>query len=210
MGQVLVVTPVIGRPTCRSCHLHANICVCAECAPVANTTPITVIQHPSEFGHSKGTVRILEQCLAQVRVVVGETPGQLQRGGLELPDSGAAMLFPGPGSKPLEQADLQGIRHWVVVDGTWRKAAKILHLNPNLSTLPQYHFAEPPQSRYVIRKAPADHHLSTAEAAAHLLRIVEPTLDVTPVDTAMVALVDRLLAQIPAHLRNRYPGSEPN
>lgn len=206
----MVVTPVTGRPECRSCHLHTNICVCAECAPVANTTPITVIQHPSEVGRSKGTVRILEQCLAQVRVVVGETPEQLQRGGLKLPAPDAAVLFPGPGSKPLELADLQGIRHWVVVDGTWRKAAKILHLNPRLSALPRFHFADPPRSRYVIRKAPADHHLSTAEATAHLLRIVEPTLDVTPVDTAMVALVDRLLAQIPAHLRNRYPRNEPD
>lgn len=204
MGQVLVVTPLTSRSNCPTCQLHANICVCNQCASVANTTPITIIQHPSEVGRSKGTVRILERCLAQVQVVVGETPEQLLQSGLNLPDTGAAVLFPGPASAPLEQAELGGIRHWVMVDGTWRKAAKILHLNPGLRALPRFHLADPPRSRYVIRKAPAEHHLSTAEAAAHLLRIVEPELDVTPVDTAMTVLVDKLLAQIPAHLRARY------
>lgn len=204
MGQVLVVTPTTGRPTCPTCQLHANICVCAQCASVANATPITIIQHPSEVGRSKGTVRVLEHCLAQVQVVVGETPEQLLQGGLNLPDTGVAVLFPGPASAPLEQADHSEIHHWVVVDGTWRKAAKILHLNPGLRALPRFHLADPPRSRYVIRKAPADHHLSTAEAAAHLLQIVEPALDVTPIDNAMTALVDKLLAQIPAHLRARY------
>lgn len=210
MGQVLVVTPVTRRPICPSCQLHDNICVCAQCTPVANATPITIIQHPSEVGRSKGTVRILERCLAQVHVVVGETPEQLQQGGLELPETGVAVLFPGPASAPLEQADLSGIHHWLVVDGTWRKAAKILHLNPELGALPRFHLAHPPRSRYVIRKAPAEHYLSTAEAATQLLQVAEPGLDVTPVETAMQALVDKLLAQIPGHLRDRYPDRKPD
>lgn len=167
---------------------------------------MTVLQHPSEVGRSKGTLRILEQCLKQLRVVVGETPAELRQAGLGDIDSldGAALLFPGPGSQALEAADLNGIRHWILLDGTWRKAAKILYLNPAVGQLPRYHFAAPPPSSYVIRKAPGEHHLATAEAAAHLLNHLEPGLDTGPIHAAMAALVTRQLAQIPAALRERY------
>nr|WP_282103877.1 tRNA-uridine aminocarboxypropyltransferase [Marinobacter alexandrii] len=194
------------RFICPHCQLHTNICVCDQCQAVANRIPITVIQHPSEVGRSKGTLRILERCLDQVQVVVGESPKQLQRAGLSLADlnGNSAVLFPGPTSQLLEEADTSAISHWLLLDGTWRKAAKILHLNPQLATLPRFHFAHPPASQYVIRKAPAEHHLSTAEAAAYLLKTLEPGLDVQPIDTAMAALVDKQLAQIPPELRNHY------
>lgn len=168
-----------------------------------------MIQHPSEVGRSKGTLRILERCLAHLDVVIGESPEQLGQGGLTLPDTGVGVLFPGPDSQPLEQAPAGSIRHWLVLDGTWRKAARILHLNPQLAALPRFHFAQPPTSRYVIRKAPADHHLSTAEATAHLLALVEPGLDVSAIDSAMAALVQKQLAQIPSHLHGRYRQSDP-
>lgn len=194
------------RSICPHCQLHTNICVCDRCRTVANGTPITVIQHPSEVGRSKGTLRILERCLDQMQVVVGESPEQLQRAGLNLSDLSAntAVLFPGRDSQPLEEADTSNINHWLLLDGTWRKAAKILHLNPQIAALPRLHFAHPPASRYVVRKAPAEHHLSTAEAAAYLLKTLESDLDVQPINTAMAALVDKLLAQIPPVLRRRY------
>ncbi|MBW0148409.1 tRNA-uridine aminocarboxypropyltransferase [Marinobacter arenosus] len=194
------------RHLCRRCHLHPNICVCDHCSAVPNQTPLTVLQHPSEVGRSKGTLRILEQCLTRLQVFVGETPAEFRQAGLgdNFPLAGTAVLFPGADSQALEEADLQGIHHWVLLDGTWRKAAKLLHLNRRIGELPRYHFAAPPPSRYVIRKAPGDHHLATAEAAGHLLQHLEPGLDTGPIHAAMAALVARQLAQIPAPLRERY------
>ncbi|WP_372980548.1 tRNA-uridine aminocarboxypropyltransferase [Marinobacter sediminum] len=194
------------RSICPHCQLHTNICVCDQCQTVANGTPITVIQHPSEVGRSKGTLRILERCLGQLQVVVGESPEQLQQAGLSLADlnESTAVLFPGSNSQPLEEANTGAIKRWLLLDGTWRKAAKILHLNPHIAALPRFHFTHPPTSQYVVRKAPAEHHLSTAEAASHLLKTLEPGLDIQPINTAMAALVDRQLAQIPPELKNRY------
>ncbi|MBW4935340.1 DTW domain-containing protein [Marinobacter sp. F4206] len=194
------------RPLCRRCHRHRNICVCDDCAVVPNRTPVTVLQHPSEVDRSKGTLPILERCLDRLHVFVGETPNQFRQAGFS-PGAwrpGTALLFPGPGSEALEQADLHGIEHWIVLDGTWRKAAKLLHLNPGIGGLPRFHFANPPPSRYIVRKAPGEHHLSTAEAVAHLLGIVEPGLDTAPINEAMAAFVEKQLAQIPPHLRDRY------
>lgn len=165
-----------------------------------------MLQHPSEVAHAKGTVRILTQCLSRLGVFVGETPDDFRQAGFDpLNDTRAsALLFPGPDSQELETADIGDIRHWILLDGTWRKAARILYQNPALAALPRFHFANPPSSVYAIRKAPGEGHLATAEAAAYLLKRVEPDLDTGPVSRAMGALVDRQLAQIPARLHKHY------
>lgn len=197
---------LVPRASCRHCGLHPNICVCDACAPVANRTPITILQHPTEVGRPKGTVRILQRCLEQLTVVPGETADDFRAGEVDLAalPSGTAVLFPGPDSQPLETVDVGAINHWLVLDGTWRKAAKLLHLNPSLAQLPRFHFATPPVSRYVIRKAPGAGALSTAEAVTYLLEQIEPALDTRPLNQAMAALVERLLAQVPPSLRERY------
>ncbi|WP_375183323.1 tRNA-uridine aminocarboxypropyltransferase [Marinobacter sp.] len=194
------------RPICLRCGVHAAICVCADCAPVANRTELTVLQHPSEVAHAKGTVRILRQCLSRLEVFVGETPDDFRQVGFDpINDSRAsALLFPGPDSQDLETADTGELRRWILLDGTWRKAARILHQNPALAALPRFHFASPPTSVYAIRKAPGEGHLATAEAAAYLLNRVEPGLDTRPLSRAMQALVDRQLAQIPERLHKYY------
>ena len=151
-------------------------------------------------------MRILVQCLSRLRVFSGETPEAFREAGFDpLKDQRhSALLFPGPDSEELETADTRDIRHWILLDGTWRKAARIFHQNPALASLPRFHFANPPASVYAIRKAPADGHLATAEAAAYLLNRVEPGLDTRPLSWAMQALVDRQLAQIPERLHKYY------
>ncbi|RBP32262.1 DTW domain-containing protein [Marinobacter pelagius] len=141
---------------------------------------------------------MLRQTLTNLSVQVAERlpPDSLQ--------PGAALLFPGPGSQPLTLQNVATISHWIVLDGTWRKASKLLHLNPELSRLPAFHFSDPPPGRYRVRRRPAEGQLSTAEAVRHLLGIVEPDLDTRPIDEAFEALVQRLIEQVPEHLRYRY------
>lgn len=142
---------------------------------------------------------MLRQTLTNLSVQVAERlPSKA------LPPAGAALLFPGPGSQPVTQHNAADVSHWIVLDGTWRKASKLLHLNPELSRLPAFHFADPPPGRYRIRRRPAEGQLSTAEAVRHLLTIVEPDLDTRPIDDAFEALVERLIDQVPEHLRSRY------
>lgn len=142
---------------------------------------------------------MLRQTLTNLSVQVAERlPPEV------LPQVGAALLFPGPDSQPVTRESAADVRHWIVLDGTWRKASKLLHLNPELSGLPAYHFADPPPGRYRIRRRPAEGQLSTAEAVRYLLTIVEPDLDTGPIDEAFEALVQRLIDQVPEHLRSRY------
>jgi DTW domain-containing protein YfiP len=61
----------------------------------------------------------------------------------------------------------------VVLDATWRKSRKMLHVNPELQRLPRLALHDVPASAYRIRKAHAPHQLSTLEAAAVALAQLE-------------------------------------
>ena len=180
--------------------------MCEACAPVPNRTRVSVLQHPAEADHPKGTVRILAQCLTRLDVFKGETPEDFRKASFDIDalTRNTALLFPGPGSEALETSDVSQVDHWIILDGTWRKAARILHQNPALSALTRFHFSSPPASAYAIRKSPGEHHLATAEAVAYLLNVVEPTLDTRPISHAMRTMVDKQFAHIPSRLHKHY------
>ena len=84
------------------------------------------------------------------------------------------VLFPRPGA--LDIRDLRGrpAATLIVLDGTWRQARKLLRLNPWLQRLPAVSFTPTHPSEYQIRKQPAAHCVSTIEALAEALRLLEP------------------------------------
>ena len=64
----------------------------------------------------------------------------------------------------------------MVLDGTWRKTLKMLHLSPLLQSLPRCPFpagAALPRSLYGIRKAQRPEHRSTLEATCLALGLLE-------------------------------------
>ena len=61
----------------------------------------------------------------------------------------------------------------MVPDGTWRKARKLLHLNPLLAQLPRVCLPAGLQSRYRLRKAPEEGALATIEAITVALNLQE-------------------------------------
>jgi DTW domain-containing protein len=61
----------------------------------------------------------------------------------------------------------------VVLDATWRKSRKMLHLSPALQRLPRLALAEVPAGRYAIRKAHKPGQLSTLEATCAALAQLE-------------------------------------
>lgn len=58
--------------------------------------------------------------------------------------------------------------HFILLDGTWRKAYRMLHSNPALLGLPRITLGAM-AGQYSIRKKPFPEALSTLEAGYHLL-----------------------------------------
>ena len=87
------------------------------------------------------------------------------------------LLYPNEDAIELDVANnsenIQPLTHLIVVDGTWNKAFKILQLTPLLQQFKTVSFRHIPTNRYAIRKAPRADSLSTLEAVAHSLSLIE-------------------------------------
>lgn len=163
------------RPTCPHCLRPLRTCLCHWVTPVDNEVEVLVLQHPLEVQQAKGSARLLHLSLAHCRLSTGEQFDAAELDALE--DGRSLLLYPDPESvdnfsrtAPLSTARPQRL---IVLDGTWRKSRKLLHLNPVLQRLPRLALAEPPPSRYTIRKAHRPDQLSTLEATCLALAQLE-------------------------------------
>lgn len=167
------------RPLCERCALPLRTCVCALVTRVANEVDVLVLQHPDEVREAKGSARLLRLSLARCHVVVGEVfePAAL------LPllggdVSGSALLYPsdtrGDRDAPSSGGPAARPARLVVLDGTWRKCARMLRANALLQSLPRWTLHPAAPARYgALRKAPRPSQLSTLEATCAALADIE-------------------------------------
>lgn len=164
----------MSRARCERCLRPENHCLCALIPQLDSRTRVLILQHPSEVNHALNTARLAALGLNNAQLVVGETFDNLAEL-LNVPGYQARLLFPGEEATTLAASSTDNEPMLLVVpDGTWRKARKLLHLNPLLAALPRVTLGCVPASRYRLRKAPAADALSTLEAIVHALHTVEP------------------------------------
>lgn len=166
------------RPVCPVCQRPERACICQWVTPVAHATEVLILQHPLEVGHAKNSAGLLHLSLAHSRVVIGEgfDAAALQAAMRE--PKYTVLLYPrtaqdaSPGPDPTRLQDPSNLR-LVVLDGTWRKSRKMLHLSPTLQSLPRLSLDDAPTSNYRIRKAHKPGQLSTLEATCAALAQLE-------------------------------------
>jgi DTW domain-containing protein YfiP len=164
----------MARARCERCLRPENHCLCALIPALDSRTRVLILQHPSEVNHALNTARLAALGLRNAQLVVGEVFESLPTL-LSMPGYQARLLFPGEGAEPLVATGETSLPTLLVVpDGTWRKARKLLHLNPLLAALPRVTLSDAPVSRYRLRKAPGPDALSTLEAVVHALHTLEP------------------------------------
>ncbi|WP_426427980.1 tRNA-uridine aminocarboxypropyltransferase [Pseudomonas palmensis] len=163
----------MSRIHCERCLRPQTHCLCALIPRLDSRTRVLLLQHPSEVNHALNTARLAALGLCNAELRVGEVFEDLEQW-LTQPGYRTGLLFPGEGAQAL-QAYAGDERPWLLVvpDGTWRKARKLLHVNPLLATLPRVTLGALQPSRYRLRKAPGEGALSTIEAVAQALNVLE-------------------------------------
>ncbi|MDQ9170085.1 tRNA-uridine aminocarboxypropyltransferase [Oxalobacteraceae bacterium R-40] len=184
------------RAICSCCLRPHRTCICRVAVPIRHATEVLILQHPLEVHQAKGTARLLHLCLPKSRIITGEQfnaktlhsllydpwqrePDETQGSMSAIP----VLLYPDTGHNAPEKAEktteaLSIGKHaercrLIVLDGTWRKSRKMLHLNPMLATLPRLSLSDAAPSRYQIRKAHRPGQLSTLEACCYVLMQME-------------------------------------
>lgn len=190
------------RATCSVCARPQATCLCPWVRPVAHTTEVLILQHPLEVHHAKNTARLLHLSLARSHLVVGEVfdPAALASPRFTAllypphPPGGAAppasnpVVWPAPGQLRL-----------VVLDATWRKSRKMLHLNPWLRALPRLSLGNTAPSAYAIRKAHQPGQLSTLEATcAALVQLEGNAAAVAPLQASFDGFVQKFQSFLPS------------
>ncbi|MGI4837702.1 MAG: tRNA-uridine aminocarboxypropyltransferase [Janthinobacterium lividum] len=179
----------MSRARCERCLRPQSHCLCALIPSLPSRTKVLILQHPSEVDHALNTARLAALGLQQAQLVVGEVFDDLAAW-LNHPGYQARLLFPGEEAEVISQ-NADDIQPWLLVvpDGTWRKARKLLHLNPLLASLPRVTLAPGATSRYRLRKAPAPGALSTLEAITQALETLESPQSFAP----LLAPFERLI-----------------
>jgi len=184
----------MSRPQCPRCLRPQTHCLCPLIPSLDSRTHVLLLQHPSEVSHALNTARLAALGLNNAELIVGEVfedlPALLNRPGYR-----ARLLFPADDAQPMQAyAASDEPLLLVVPDGTWRKARKMLHMNPLLAALPRVTLAEGGVSRYRLRKAPGPGALSTIEAIVQALQTLEAPASFDPLLKPFEALIEGQIA----------------
>jgi DTW domain-containing protein YfiP len=150
---------MIGRAMCGHCRRPRVVCWCDYLPHLPTKTEIVILQHPREREVGIGTARMAHLAL----------PNSTLRVGVRFDDLDGHLLF--PGGEDVRQ--IVAPRRLIVVDGTWPQARSLVKKNPSLAALPRIGFHPRRPSQYRIRREPHDFCVSTIEALAEVLGVLE-------------------------------------
>jgi DTW domain-containing protein YfiP len=166
--------------------MRRELCICGDLVPVAEHTEVIVLRHEKEAYRTTNTARYAELALSHCRVI--EWTGRDS----ELPSlAGAWLVFPGQGpSTPAGPPP----KRLVVLDGSWRQARRIFLRCTALHTLPRLSLAAPAIPAQRLRASPSPEAMSTLEAIARALELIDGPRVGEALDRAHALATQRVLA----------------
>jgi DTW domain-containing protein YfiP len=168
----------VTRSRCAACLRPQSACLCAWVTPTAHQADVLILQHPLEVDHAKNSARLLHLSLTRSRMLTAEAFDEADLHDALKEPKYTVLLYPkapqdeAPALDTAQLEDPSRVR-LVVLDGTWRKSRKMLHLSPLLRQLPRLSLEDVPASNYLIRKAHKLGQLSTLEATCAALAQLE-------------------------------------
>jgi DTW domain-containing protein YfiP len=211
-----------GSQRCPDCRMQRALCVCALLPSLTTRTKVVLLLHQLELRKTTNTGRLALRCLTNSALALR---GQLVED-LTLPSHAAVvtpawlteaarpvLLFPGADAQPLEDfASKEGPPLTLVVpDGTWSQASRMRKRFPGLDQIPCVRLPDTLVSTYRLRHDLRPGHLSTMQAIAHAIGILESEEMEQQLLHALQVTVERTLyskGRLPAdQITGGLPGS---
>ena len=173
------------------CLLRREICICPILPTVPTRTEFLILRHIGEASRPSNTGRLIAMAMPNSHVIswgggtrVGLSP--LDDEWLKAP--GTWLLWP---DGPDTQQDLTQPRRIVVLDATWRQARRLYHRTSTLWSLPRLVLPAPTPSRNRLRDQYRTDGMSTIEAVAAALAMIEGTETAEPLEKLYDEVVRR-------------------
>lgn len=161
---------------CLGCRRRLLTCLCQKIKPFDTQSRFVILTHPMEHKKEKvGTGRFSHLILknSEIIVDVGFDQNKRFQEVLNNPDYQTFMLYPG-----FETLDLgtDGLKtkvtkklQFIVIDGTWPCAKKMVKLTTSLHNVPRVSFTSDRVSEFKVKHQPLPGCLSTVESLHQVL-----------------------------------------
>lgn len=178
-------------PTCPCCGLPEPVCPGVDTRRILHRTPVIVFVHRFELWKTSNTGRLASRVLSHCDLRIRgdrSCPPEPIRAERKL------LLFPSEGARELRPED-----GWVpgtvlvVPDGTWGQARRLARREPDLADAEAVVLPPGASSRYRLRLQAGEGMLSTFEAVARALGILEGPAVEDPMVEVFDRFVDRMM-----------------
>ena len=171
---------------CARCLLPQRVCLCAEVPTVATRTRIVIVRHHHEQFRSSNSGRLAHLALPNSEIVDhGGSGGPAQLDDLD----GAWLLF--PEGEVAHTAPTPPPKQLIVLDATWSQARRMYRKIDALRGLPLLRLPDEPMPQARLRQSPGPGRVSTIEAIARALRLLEGDEMATPLEQLFAVAVGR-------------------
>lgn len=163
---------------CANCRVNNYFCVCANLSTFKVETNVSLIVHVSELNLTSNTAQFVKKNLpASAEIFVRGRMNDTFNPDPILERSGRPLfLFPDEHSVELNaqfMAKNPGPYHLIVPDGNWTQAKRVKKREEKFDDVPTVRLPAGIIGEYKLRKAPQPEWVSTYEAVAYALGILE-------------------------------------
>ncbi|MFA0057581.1 tRNA-uridine aminocarboxypropyltransferase [Vibrio echinoideorum] len=163
------------QQACSSCGF-THQCICHLIPSIESQTDLVLLTHENELSRDTNTGKLLQQSLQQCQSFVWQrkTPPAELMALLEDKTRQPFLLFPSDTSIECQQAVMTKAMSrkplFIILDGTWQEAKKMLNKSIWLQAIPQVHLNITSESSYTLRRNQDSGHLCTCEVGVELLK----------------------------------------
>lgn len=163
---------------CPKCRVNVQLCACEDIKPFAIETQVSLVVHVREVKLTSNTAQFAQMMLPSNAEVVIRGRMNEKFDGSPLLDKPGRPLFLYPHEDALElnedfKKKFPGPYHLIIPDGNWQQARKVRQREEAFTTLPAVKLPPGILAEYGLRKAQHAEWVSTYEAMAHALGILE-------------------------------------
>ena len=174
---------------CPRCLLLRRVCLCGDIPTVVTRTRVVIVRHHLERWRSSNSGRLAHLALPNSELV--DHGGRSGPAALP-PLPGAWLVF--PEGAPTVVAPVPPPEQLVVLDATWSQARRMFRKLAGLRGLPILRLADAPMPVARLRESPAPGRVSTIEAIAGALRLLEGEAAAAPLEALFALAVARAAA----------------
>ena len=206
----------MSRDVCYKCLKAKETCYCHKISQFKSYPEFVILLHSKERKMKTNTGRMVNLSIENSYMFEGLDFSQHEKLNsiIDDPKRAVYILFPGEGSIRIDQdgaceklqklwTEQQKLPTFVIIDGTWANAKKMLRLNPKLRKLPFISFVPNSKSNFRIRKQPMDLCYSTIETTHYLLTLFKDFNKQKDLDSLLVPFDFMVEMQIDYEMVNR-------